>query len=359
MLSRSRLLGGQQDNTAVRIRSRSAQGSSISRRDWEPTAGGESGHIVAKPDDPDIVVGGSYGGYLTVVDHKTGAGRIIDVWPDNPMGWAAADLKYRFQWNFPIAFSKHDPDVLFAAANVLFKSTDLGETWQQISPDLSRNDKDRMGASGGPITKDNTSVEYYGTIFALAESQHEEGVIWAGTDDGKVHLTRDGGTTWDDVTPSNLPEWAQVNGMEVDPFNPSGAYIAATRYKSDDFEPYLFYTDNWGRSWSKITRGIPDNHFTRALRADPDREGLLYAGTEYGIYYSLDNGSNWQPLQLNLPLTSITDLAVKEQKLVAADARSWLLDPRRPDGTAPARRRCGWALQTRRRVPTDRWQRSK
>ncbi|MEM7281859.1 MAG: glycosyl hydrolase [Pseudomonadota bacterium] len=323
-----RLLGGQQDNSAIRIRSRSAQGSSISRRDWDPTAGGESGHIVAKPDNPDIVVGGSYGGYLTVVNHKTGASRVINVWPDNPMGWAAADLKYRFQWNFPIAFSKHDPDLLYAAANVLFQSSDLGETWQQISPDLSRNEKDRMGASGGPITKDNTSVEYYGTIFALAESQHEQGVIWAGTDDGKVHVTRDGGNNWADVTPSNLPEWAQINGLEIDPFNPAGAYVAATRYKSDDFAPYLYYTNNWGRSWTKITRGIPNSHFTRALRADPDRQGLLYAGTEYGIYYSTNNGRDWQSLQLNLPLTSITDLAVKEQKLVAATQGRgyWILD---------------------------------
>ncbi|MDJ0940796.1 MAG: hypothetical protein QNJ00_13630 [Woeseiaceae bacterium] len=323
-----RLLGGQQDNSAVRIRSRSAAGSSISRRDWEPTAGGESGHIVAKPDNPDIVVGGSYGGYLTIVDHASGAERAINVWPDNPMGWGAAELKYRFQWNFPIAFSKHDPDVLFVAANVLFKSDDLGATWEAISPDLTRNDKSRMGPSGGPITKDNTSVEYYGTIFAVAESQHEEGVIWAGTDDGKVHLTRDGGASWSDVTPRNLPEWAQINGMEIDPFNPAGAYIAATRYKSDDFAPYLYYTDNWGRSWTKITRGIADTHFTRALRADPDRQGLLYAGTEYGIYYSLDNGRSWQSLQLNLPQVSITDLAIKERKLVAATQGRgyWILD---------------------------------
>ena len=196
-----RLLGGQQDNSAVRIRSRSAMGGAISRRDWEPTAGGESGHIVAKPDDPDVVVGGSYGGYLTVVNHRTGERRAINVWPDNPMGWGAADLRYRFQWNFPIAFSHHDADVLYAAGNVLFRSSDLGQSWEAISPDLTRNDKSRMGPSGGPITKDNTSVEYYGTIFALAESHHETGVIWAGSDDGRVHLTRDGGESWDDVTP--------------------------------------------------------------------------------------------------------------------------------------------------------------
>ncbi|MDJ0879465.1 MAG: glycosyl hydrolase [Halieaceae bacterium] len=323
-----RLLGGQQDNSAVRIRSHSAMSSSITRRDWEPTAGGESGHVVAKPDNPDIVVGGSYGGYLTLMDHRTGAERAIDVWPDNPMGWGAAELKYRFQWNFPIAFSVHDPDVLYVAADVLFRSDDLGRTWQLMSPDLTRNDKSRMGASGGPITKDNTGVEYYGTIFALAESQHEQGVLWAGTDDGRVHVTRDNGGSWQDVTPSNLPDWAQVNSLEIDPHNPAGAYLAATRYKSDDFAPYLFHTTNWGKSWRKITRGIPAMHFTRALRADPDREGLLYAGTEFGIYFSLDKGRNWRPLQLNLPQVSITDLAVKDRKLVAATQGRgyWILD---------------------------------
>ncbi|MEO1203924.1 MAG: glycosyl hydrolase, partial [Pseudomonadota bacterium] len=323
-----RLLGGQQDNSAVRIRSRSAVSSSITARDWEPTAGGESGYIVAKPDNPDIVVGGSYGGYLSVFNHATGEEKAIDVWPDNPMGWGAAELKYRFQWNFPIAFSVHDPDVLYVAADALFKSEDMGATWQVMSPDLTRNDKSRMGPSGGPITKDNTGVEYYGTIFALAESQHEEGVIWAGSDDGLVHLTRDGGRNWEDVTPSGLPEWAQVNTLEIDPFNPAGAYLAATRYKSDDFAPYLYHTDNWGKSWRKITRGIPDTHFTRALRADPDREGLLYAGTEFGLYASFDNGRSWRSLQLNLPLVSITDLAIKDRQLVAATQGRgyWILD---------------------------------
>ena len=277
-----RLLGGQQDNSAVRIRSRSAAGGAIGTRDWEPTAGGESGHIMAKPDDPDIVVGGSYGGFLRVRNHRTGIQRAIDVWPDNPMGWGAADLRYRFQWNFPIAFSRHDPDILFVAADVLFKSDDMGYSWEAISPDLTRNDKSRMGPSGGPITKDNTSVEYYGTIFALAESQHDDDVIWAGTDDGLVHVTRDGGRNWQDVTPSGLPEWAQINSIDIDPFEPSGAYLAATRYKSDDFRPYLYKTSDWGRSWTRITDGIPATHFTRALRADPDRRGLLYAGTEFG-----------------------------------------------------------------------------
>lgn len=323
-----RLLGGQQDNTAVRIRSRSARGDVIGVRDWQPTAGGESGHIAAKPDDPDIVVGGSYGGLLRVVDHSSGLSRAIDVWPDNPMGWGAAELKYRFQWNFPIQFSRHDPDLLYVAADVLFKSDDLGQSWEPISPDLTRNDKSRMGSSGGPITKDNTSVEYYGTIFALAESIHDEGVLWAGTDDGRIHVTRNGGGDWTDVTPPALPEWAQVNSIDVHPFERGGAYVAATRYKSDDFRPLLYRTTNYGQSWTPISAGIPDTHFTRALRADPDRRGLLYAGTEWGIYHSFDDGQSWQPLQLNLPQVPITDLAVKDGNLVAATQGRgyWILD---------------------------------
>ena len=323
-----RLLGGQQDNSAVRIRSRSARGGAISVRDWEPTAGGESGHIVAKPDDPDIVVGGSYGGFLRVVNHRTGEMRSIDVWPDNPMGWGAAELKYRFQWNFPILFSVHDPDLLYVAADVLFRTRDMGQSWETISPDLTRNDKSTMGPSGGPITKDNTSVEYYGTIFAVAESTHERGVIWAGSDDGRVHVTRDDGDSWTDVTPDGLPEWAQINSIDIHPFERGGAYLAATRYKSDDFTPYLYRTTDWGRSWQRITDGIPDDEFTRVVRADPDRRGLLYAGTEQGIYYSLDDGRNWSSLQLNLPITPITDLAVKEKDLVAATQGRgyWILD---------------------------------
>ena len=323
-----RLLGGQQDNSAVRIRSRSALGNSIGVRDWEPTAGGESGHIVAKPDNPDIVVGGSYGGYLRVINHRTGSIRSIDVWPDNPMGWGAAELKYRFQWNFPIAFSIHDPDVLYVAADVLFRTDDMGQSWETISPDLTRNDKSRMGPSGGPITKDNTSIEYYGTIFAIAESSQDRDVIWAGSDDGRVHVTRNDGDDWTDVTPSGLPEWAQINSVDAHPFEAGGAYVAATRYKLDDFEPYLYRTTDWGRTWTRITDGIPSDEFTRVVRADPDRRGLLYAGTEKAIYYSRDDGNRWQSLQLNLPVSPITDLAVKEKDLVAATQGRgyWILD---------------------------------
>jgi len=197
-----------------------------------------------------------------------------------------------------------------------------------MSPDLTRNDKSRMQSSGGPITKDNTSVEYFGTLFAVAESHHEEGVMWVGSDDGLVHVTRNDGTTWSDVTPPGLPEWAQINSLEIHPSAPGGAYLAATRYKSDDFRPYLYRTTDWGASWQKITNGIPDSHFTRVLRADPDRQGLLYAGTEFGVYYSVDDGRNWRPMQLNLPVVPVTDLAVKERDLIAATQGRgfWILD---------------------------------
>ena len=323
-----RLLGGQQDNSAVRIRSRSAFGSAISERDWEPTAGGESGHVVAHPEQPDIVYGGSYGGFLVRLDHRTGDRRMINVWPDNPMGWGAAELKYRFNWNFPLMFSPHDPDILYAAANVLFKSTDEGQNWQAISSDLTRNIKSRQQSSGGPITQDNTSVEYYGTIFAMAESLLEPGVLWTGSDDGLLYLSRDGGGSWSEVTPKGMPKEIQINSIDAHPFEAGGLYLAATAYKSGDFQPYLFRTTDYGRSWKKITDGIERDHFTRVIRADSERPGLLYAGTERGVYLSPDDGENWRPLQLNLPISPVTDLAVKQGNLVAATQGRgyWILD---------------------------------
>ena len=322
-----RMLGAQQDNSALRIRHRTS-GAGIGPRDWEPTAGGESGHIVAKPDDPDIVVGGSYGGYLTVVNHRTGEIRDVNPWPDNPMGAGAADLTERFQWNFPILFSPHDPNTLYAASQHLFRSRDMGSSWERISSDLTRNDKTKMGPSGGPITKDNTSVEYYGTVFAVAESTHEPGVLWAGSDDGLVHLTRDGGTSWTNVTPKGLPEWMQINSIEIHPTHPGGLYVAGTRYKLDDFRPYLYRTTDWGKSWTRITTGIADDHFTRVVRADPVRAGLLYAGTERGVYVSFDDGASWQSLQIELPVVPVTDLAIKDGDLIAAtNGRGfWSLD---------------------------------
>ncbi|MEM7200423.1 MAG: glycosyl hydrolase [Planctomycetota bacterium] len=324
-----RILGAQQDNSALRIRSRSLTGGSIGVRDWEPTAGGESGHIVAKPDDPDVVLGGSYGGYLTWLDHRTGGRRAINVWPDNPMGWGADELRYRFQWNFPLFFSPHDPDVLYAAGNVLFRSDNLGASWTAISPDLSTDDKTKQGASGGPITKDNTGVEYYCTIFAAAESPRERGLLWCGTDDGRLHVSPDAGGTWTEVTPSALPPWTLINSIDVHPHRDGGLYVAATRYKSDDFQPYLYRTLDYGQTWTEISAGIKPDHFTRVLRADPEREGLLFAGTERGIYVSFDDGTSWQSMQGDLPIVPVTDLAIaaKGDLVAATQGRGfWVLD---------------------------------
>ncbi len=322
-----RIYGAQQDNSTVRILHRSSRGS-IGPRDWEPTAGGESGYIAPDPNDPDIVYGGSYGGYLTRINHRTGEQRNIHIWPDNPMGHGAGDGKYRFQWNFPIFFSRHDPKTLFAAGNVLFKTSDGGESWTKISDDLTRNDPSKLGSSGGPITKDNTSVEYYCTIFSAVESLYEKDVIWVGSDDGLIQITRDGGNKWENVTPPDMPEWMQINSIEPHPTEKGGLYVAGTRYKLDDFKPYLYRTTDYGKTWTRIDTGIDRKHFTRVVRADPKRQGLLFAGTESGLYISWNDGESWKPFQCNLPVVPVTDLALKNDDLiVATQGRSfWVLD---------------------------------
>ncbi len=326
-----RIYGAQQDNSTVRILHRT-DGGSIGESDWESTAGGESAHIAVDPEDNDIVYGGSYGGFLTRVNHATGEVRAINVWPDNPMGHGAKDLRYRFQWNFPIAFSPHNPDKLYAASNYLHVSYDEGQSWEVISPDLTVGDTSKLGPSGGPITKDNTSVEYYATIFALAESPYEEGLIWTGSDDGLIHVTRDGGKNWENVTPEGMPEWMMINSIEPHPFVEGGAYVAGTRYKLGDYTPYLYKTTDYGQTWTRITNGIRPEDFTRVVRTDPDREGLLYAGTENGMYVSFDDGASWQSFQRNLPIVPITDLAVKDKNLIAAtQGRSfWIIDDLTP-----------------------------
>ena len=325
-----RIYGAQQDNSTVRIDSRSFGYGGITEENWESTAGGESGWIAPDPDNNEIVYGGSYGGYLVRYNHETGEVRRVDIWPDNPMGWGADSLKERFQWNFPIIFSRHDNNTLYAASNHLFKTTNEGQSWERISPDLTRDDKSKMGPSGGPITKDNTSVEYYGTIFTIAESVSEPGLIWCGSDDGLIHITRNGGENWDNVTPpsSIMPEWIMINSMEADPFNAGGLYVAATSYKNDDYSPYLYRTKDYGRTWKKIVAGIDNEHFTRVVRADPLREGLLFCGTESGMYISFDDGKLWAPFQLNLPVVPVTDLAIKDNDLVVAtQGRSfWIFD---------------------------------
>ncbi|MCK8523190.1 glycosyl hydrolase [Aquimarina sp. D1M17] len=322
-----RIYVAQQDNSTLRINHRSS-GSSISEDDWEATAGGESAHIAVDPKNNDIVYGGSYDGFLTRVNHKTETVRSISVWPDNPMGHGAEDMKYRFQWNFPILFSKHNPNRLYTFSNHVHVTENEGQSWDVISPDLTRNDPEKLKSSGGPITQDNTSVEYYCTIFAAAESPLKEGLLWVGSDDGLVHVSQDGGKNWNNVTPKGMPEWMMINSIEPSAFDAGTCYIAGTKYKSGDFAPYLYKTTNYGQSWTKITTGIAPEHFTRVLREDPKRKGLLYAGTETGMYISFNDGATWQSFQLNLPIVPITDLTIKENNLVVAtQGRSlWIID---------------------------------
>src|SRR6059058_2086561 len=322
-----RLCGAQQDNSTVCIASRSDR-LGITAKDWYEVGGGESGWIAARQDDPDIVFAGSYGGYITRFDRRTGQARAVNAWPDNPMGWGAAALKYRFQWTFPIVLSLTNPNDLYIGAQVLFKSVNDGRSWQVISPDLTRNETAKQGPSGGPITKDNTSIEYYNTIFTVAPSPRDSQLIWVGTDDGLVQVTRDGGKTWQNVTPKDLPDGALVSTVEASPHDAATAYVAATRYKLDDGRPYAYKTADYGKTWRKIVAGIPAGHFVRVVREDPARRGLLFAGTEFGVYVSFDDGAGWQPLQLDLPVVPIHDLTFKTHDLVAAThgRAFWILD---------------------------------
>ena len=326
-----RILGAQQDNSTVRIKSRS-YGAAITQDDWQQTAGAESGYVVASPANPDIVYGGNYGGFLSRLDHKTGENRAINVWPDNPMGAGADVQKFRFQWNFPIFVSPHNPNRLYAGGNHLFVTENDGQSWETISPDLTTNDKSKQASSGGPITKDNTSVEYYCTIFTATESDLEKDLLWTGSDDGLVHVSKDAGKHWDNVTPKDAPKWMMWNAIETDPFVKGKAIIVGTRYKLDDYTPYIYATENYGQTWKLITNGIPNGHFARVVRADKKRAGLLYAGTEYGMYISYDDGANWRKFQLNLPIVQIADLTIKENDLiVATHGRAfWVIDDLTP-----------------------------
>jgi photosystem II stability/assembly factor-like uncharacterized protein len=326
-----RIYGCQQDNTSMSIPSR-APIAGVTAADNFAVGGGEAGHIAVRPDDPDIVYAGEYQGIITRHDRRSRQTRLISVWPEPSSGEGADAVKYRFQWTAPIALSPHDPNVLYHCGNRIFRTRNEGESWDIISPDLTRNDPKRLGASGGPITKDNTGAEYYCTVFAFAESPVERGVLWAGSDDGLVHVSRDDGKTWKNVTPKGIGGWALMSIIDASPHDAGTAYLAANRYKQDDFRPYLFKTKDYGRTWTKITAGIPDDDFTRVIRADPARPGLLYAGTETGVYVSFDNGARWHRLGGNLPVVPIHDLVIKGDDLVlGTHGRSfWVLDDLQP-----------------------------
>jgi photosystem II stability/assembly factor-like uncharacterized protein len=326
-----RVYGAQQDNTTISLPSRAAI-AGITQSDTYEVGGGESGYIAVRPDNPDIVFAGSFHGYLTRYDHGSRQGRNIDVWPEAATGWGAKDHKYRFQWTFPIMLSPHDPNVLYVAGNHVFHSTNEGSSWDMISPDLTRNDITKMQPSGGPVTRDNSGAEFYCTIFAFAESPIQRGLFWAGSDDGLIHISQDGGISWKNITPAGLPAWALISIVEPSPHDPATAYVAATRYKWDDFQPYLYKTHDYGASWKEITTGIAVDDFTRVIREDPVRRGLLYAGTETGVYISFDDGEHWQSLRLNLPVVPVHDLVIKDTDLVVAThGRSlWILDDLTP-----------------------------
>jgi len=325
--------GTQQDNSAIAVPSHSVTGA-IPWGECYYVGHSESGHIQVRPDNPDVVYSGAIGsspgggGSLLRFDRSTGQVQIITVWPEVNSGTGAKDAKFRFQWTYPILISPHDASTLYVAGNRVFRSRDEGTSWEAISPDLTRNDESKLGPSGGPITKDTTGAEHYCTIFTFTESPHERGVFWAGSDDGLIHVSRDGGATWQNVTPLDLPEWTTVNVIEVSPHDPASAYVAGWRYKLHDNTPYLWKTSDYGASWTRITSGIPEHDFTRTIRADPVRRGLLYAGTETGFYVSFDDGASWQHWQSNLPVVPVYDLQVKDNDLVAAThgRAFWILD---------------------------------
>ncbi|MBV9483297.1 MAG: glycosyl hydrolase [Acidobacteria bacterium] len=322
-----RIYGAQQDSGTVAIVSRSDEGT-IDRSDWYDVGGGEAGYIAPYPPDPDVVYAADYQGTITRYDRHIGQVKSVTEQPELSDARGAANLQHRFQWTAPVLISSHDPNTLYHAGERLFKTTDAGVHWETISPDLTRNDKSKQQASGGPITLDDTGTEYYDTVFAVAESPLTKGLLWAGTDDGLVQITRDEGKSWNNVTPKDLPEWSRISQIDASPHDPGTAYVAVDRHQNDDLRPYVYKTSDYGKTWTKIINGIPETGFVRVVREDPKKRGLLYAGTEEGVYVSFNDGGKWQSLQLNLPTTPVHDLVVKDNDLVlATHGRSfWVLD---------------------------------
>jgi photosystem II stability/assembly factor-like uncharacterized protein len=322
-----RIYGGQQDNSSVSIASRELGSGGITTASWTASAGGESAFLAFNPDDPRYVMGGSYQGTIEVLDVKAYASTGVMAAPIQYLGMDAKDIKYRFNWNAPIIWSKYEPNTFYHGSQYLLKTSDMGHTWKEVSPDLTRNEKEKQGKGGGPYTNEAVGAENYGTLSYIMESPHEKGVIWTGSDDGMVYVTRDGGANWKNVTPKGLAE-CLINSIEVSPHDKATVYIATTRYKFNDHTPALYKSTDYGNSWTKITGGLPSNAFTRVVREDDVRRDLLFAGTELGLFISWNGGKDWSPFQLNLPITPITDLRVHKGNLIAATSgRSyWILD---------------------------------
>ncbi len=310
--------GAQQDNSTACVSSEGTAGGFGGRVApiFYSAGGGESGYIATNPDNPDIFYAGSYGGLITRFDRTTDQSREINPYPDNPMGYASADIAERFQWTFPIVLSPQDSKVLYVGSQHVWKTTNEGQSWTKISPDLTRHDPATLVPSGGPITKDHTGVETYATIFSIAPSPRDANVMWTGSDDGYVFITKDGGKNWTNVTPKDLPDFARISLVEASPFRAGSAYVAANRYGRDDFAPYAYRTDDYGQTWTRIVSGVAARDFVRAIREDIKREKMLYLGTENGIYVSFDNGDNWQSLRQDLPVTPVHDIKVEERDLL-------------------------------------------
>jgi photosystem II stability/assembly factor-like uncharacterized protein len=305
--------GAQQDNSTACVRSRG----------WPQMAplvavgGGESGYIANDPTNPNIFYAGNYGGFLTRFDYATGSSQVVNVWPENPMGHSSSDIRERFQWTFPIVFARTGPNTLYVGSQHLWMTTTEGKSWTKISPDLTRHDPKTMGPSGGPITKDQTGVETYATIFTIAPSPHDRNTIWTGSDDGYIQITRNHGQSWTNVTPRDLPEFSRISMIEVSPHRAGAAYVAAKRYQLDDRAAYVYKTEDYGQTWTRIVNGIAPGHYVHAVREDPVRAGLLFAGTEHGVYISFDDGAHWHPFNRNLPRSvQVADLVIKDNDLV-------------------------------------------
>lgn len=326
-----RVYGPQQDSGTVAIASRSDDGT-IDNRDWYDVGGGEAGYIAPYPPDPNIVYAADYQGLITRYDRHTGQIKAITEQPELSDAHGAANLEHRFQWTAPVMISPHDPNTLYHGGEMLFKTTDGGVHWQAISPDLTRNDKAKQKVSGGSITLDDSGTEYYDTIFALAESPVTKGLLWVGTDDGLIQLTKDEGKTWTNITPKDMPEWSRISQIDPSTFDAGTAYVAVDRHQFDDLHPYIYKTSDYGKTWTKLGQGIPDTAFVRVVREDPKKRGLLYAGTETGIYVSFNDGAYWRPMQLNLPTTPVHDLEIKNNDLVVAThgRAFWILDDLTP-----------------------------